>query len=356
MRFRDRLPWAGRAKPRRAPEAERVSLLRRLAKWRPVAITIRASMSLVDDGGFELAGHLAFTALIALFPFLIFLAALTGYVVDEDIEQDFVGFLFEFAPDDVAETLAPAVREVTQQRRGGLLTLGILGTLWAASSGVEALRLALNQAYNATELRSIWWRRLQSLLVVAIGAIAVLIVSTSVIIGPIVWDALTASVPDLKSETWQWTIVRYAIAAAILTFGLTALHQWLPNVRQPLRAILPGVLATTGLWLAMASLFSLYLGTVADYSGTYGSLGGVVITLLFFYASALIFIFGAEINRHIDDRRTERAPAAAGPTHAADSFPRQRRVPLVLLVVVVAAAAAKAAFASLFGGGPRAGR
>ena len=98
-----------------------------------------------------------------------------------------------------------------------------------------------------------------------------------------------------------WTVGRYALGAAVLAGGLLALHRWLPNHRLPMRAVLPGVLLTLVLWLAGASLFSLYLGTVADYSLTYGSLAGVAITLLFFYLTGALFILGAEYNAaHLD--------------------------------------------------------
>ena len=89
---------------------------------------------------------------------------------------------------------------------------------------------------------------------------------------------------------------RYALGAVVLALGLMGLHRWLPNHQRPLRALLPGVLLTLALWLVGASLFSLYLGTIADYSVTYGSLAGVAITLLFFYLTGALFILGAEYN------------------------------------------------------------
>jgi membrane protein len=109
-----------------------------------------------------------------------------------------------------------------------------------------------------------------------------------------------------------WTLGRYALATVVLAAGLLALHRWLPSAGWPLRAVLPGVLLTLGLWLLGASLFSLYLGTVADYSVTWGSLGGVVITLFFFYLTAVLFILGAEYNAV--GRRAERAEDGADGT------------------------------------------
>ena len=113
--------------------------------WRDwIKIPYEAAWRLVmKDEGLELSGYIAFTAFFSLFPFLIFLAALAGFLGDSETADDFNAAMFEFMPPDVAETLAPAVREVIGSRQGGLLTIGILTTLWFASNGIEALRTGL---------------------------------------------------------------------------------------------------------------------------------------------------------------------------------------------------------------------
>jgi membrane protein len=117
-----------------------------------------------------------------------------------------------------------------------------------------------------------------------------------VILGPVLWRLLETFGRPSEEEAVIWTLGRYALGALVLALGLMGLHRWLPSHRLPLRALLPGVLLTLALWLVGASLFSLYLGTVADYSVTYGSLAGVAITLLFFYLTGTLFILGAEYN------------------------------------------------------------
>jgi membrane protein len=250
----------------------------------------------MEDDGLELAGYIAFTAFIALFPFLIFLAALAGFLGDRETADAFIKGMFEFMPVDVAETLAPAVREVIETRSGGLLTIGILSTLWFSSSGVEALRTGLNRAYGVREERPMWWLRLQSLAFVIVGALIIFFLSLTVILGPLVWRVLGPGVEHVFEYWLVWAVVRYVVAAALLWGALMLLHHWLPNAKQAYRHVMPGVGVTVVLWLAGASLFSLYLGNVADYTLIYGSLGGVAITLVFFYITAVIFIFGAELN------------------------------------------------------------
>lgn len=264
-------------------------------KW--IRIPYRAAWRLVMvDEGLELSGYIAFTAFLSLFPFLIFLAALAGFLGDRDTADAFIDSMFEFMPADVAETLAPAVREVVGARQGGLLTFGILATLWFASNGFEALRTGLNRAYGVSEQRPIWWLRLQSIAFVITGGLIILFLSLVVILGPLVWKVLGPAVDQVLETRLVFITARYVFAGVMLFGALVLLHRWLPNARQAYARILPGVGATTLLWLLGASLFAWYVGNLTDYSVYYGSLGGVAITLVFFYISAIIFIFGAEIN------------------------------------------------------------
>ena len=260
------------------------------------------------DEGLELSGYIAFTAFFSLFPFLIFLAALAGFLGDRDTADEFIAAMFNLMPDDVAGTLAPAVSEVLGGREGGLLTVGILTTLWFASNGIEALRAGLNRAYGAHEARSLWWRRLQSIGFVIVGGIVIFFLSLAVILGPLVWRVLGPAVHEVLEAQIVFFTARYLMAILMLLGGLLLLHRWLPNTKQAYARVLPGVGVTAVLWLIGASAFSWYIGNLADYASFYGSLGGVAITLMFFYVSAIIFIYGAEVNA-VWRERTGRPPA-----------------------------------------------
>ena len=266
-----------------------------------------ACWRLSGHDGLTVAGYMAFAAFTSLFPFLIFLAALASVLGTHETANETIRGLFLFMPADVAETLAPAVHQVMAGHHGGLLTIGVLATLWTASSGVEALREALDRAYGVGRLAPIWWRRLQSMAMVVLGALVLFVASLAVILGPVLWRVLEIFGRPSEEEEVIWTIGRYLLGALVLALGLLGLHRWLPNRKLALRALVPGVLLTLALWLVGASLFSLYLGTVADYSVTYGSLAGVAITLLFFYLTGALFVLGAEYNAV---RLQEAAPAA----------------------------------------------
>jgi membrane protein len=278
--------------------------------WRDwIEIPYEAAWRLVmKEEGLELSGYIAFTAFFSLFPFLIFLAALAGFLGDRETADDFNAAMFDFMPPDVAETLAPAVREVIGSRQGGLLTIGILTTLWFASNGIEALRTGLNRAYGVSEERAMWRLRMQSVAVVIAGGFIIFFLSLAVLLGPLIWRVLGPAIDDVLATELVFVSVRYLVATFLLWGALMLLHRWLPNTKQAYSRVLPGVCVSTVLWLVVASLFSWYIGHLADYSAFYGSLGGVAITLFFFYISAIIFIFGAELNA-VWRERTGRRPA-----------------------------------------------
>ena len=291
--------------------------------WREMVLRVRhppaavralflAVHTLTTNNGTQLAGHMAFMGFLALFPFLIFLTSLGAFIGDDKTPLQVIGFLFDYLPTDVVLTLKPAINDVLGRPRGGLLTLSIIVTLWVASSGVEALRSALNNAYGVAKPRPFWYRRLQNILVVLCTAVIAFILSFVVIFTPLLVQLLNHLIDASEAVaeffygrygeevTFQigpiWTVLRYAFSLAVMVGGLVALHRFLPNRAHKTAWVLPGALLTTVLWLVLANLFTRYLATIPSYSMTYGPLGGAVVSLLFFYVTALIFVLGGEYN------------------------------------------------------------
>jgi membrane protein len=256
----------------------------------------RAIVHFIDDGGATQAGSIAFTALFALFPFLIFLTTLAGQFGQEEAARRFVDLSLEGLPAEVVSAIRPAIDQVVNVRRTGLMTVSILVAVWTASSGIEALRTALNYAYGIEDSRSWWWLRLQSIVFTVVMSIAILVLMVVVVAGPFIWHFVEELFKVPASWGWLYTGVRYLLAVLLLYAVVALLYQWLPNRRLRGYEILPGAAVTVVTWLITASLFSLYLQNLGRFSVTYGSLGGIVVTLTFFYLSAAIFIFGAEVN------------------------------------------------------------
>jgi membrane protein len=277
--------------------------------WTPLAITWKSFDGLSNRNGIEIAGYIAFTIMLALFPFMIFLVSVAGFFGDTRTGEDFLNTISLFAPPDVIKTIQPAILEVIQNRSGSLLTIGLALSLYSASSAVSALRLALNLAYGVVEKRAFWLRKLQDFLVVLVGSVILMLTSVAIILGPWVWKLVTWFILVDPADQSLWHLARYVFASILLALGVTALHRVLPNCRMKLRQILPGALTTTIIWIITASALTLYFGKFANYSATYGSLGGVIVTLMFFYISAIIFIFGGELNATLMARASKAAPS-----------------------------------------------
>jgi len=250
----------------------------------------------IADGGLVMSGHLAFIVVMSLFPFLIFLTALAGFFGQTTLGTYFVAFIFEQMPEAVSEVLSVPLLEVLQETRGGLMTIGILLAVWTASSGLEAARIALNRAYLSERRRPLWRSRGESILLVLAVSVCILIAMLALILGPVLWAELQDRVGLPDQLRVSWVAVRYGAGAVLLFLAVAAMYFLLPAAKLKLRWVLPGTLLVVVLWLATATAFSVYVSYFGGYTVTYGSLAGIILTLVFFYVLAAIFIFGAEFN------------------------------------------------------------
>jgi membrane protein len=275
---------------------------------KPALLIWKALDGMSCRNGFEIAGYIAFTVMLSLFPFLIFLVSVAGFFGDTRSGQDFLNTMSLFAPPAVMTTLAPAIQEVVLNRSGGLLTIGLALSLYSASSAVAALRLALDLAYGVEEKRSYLLRKIQDFAIVLVGSVIIISSSVAIIAGPWIWNLIATLTFIDPADQSLWHLARYGFTLVLLAAAVMALHRVLPNSRLTMRQILPGALTTTISWIVAASVLTLYFGKFANYGATYGSLGGVVITLMFFYVSAIIFIFGGELNATLIAHEEKLAP------------------------------------------------
>jgi membrane protein len=262
-----------------------------------VRVAIEAFQSFVALDGWAIASHIALSALMSLFPFLIVVAALGGIFGSRYLADEAGRLLLEAWPTEVAAPIALDIQGVLTSARGDLLTLGVAFAIYFASSGVESLRIALNRAYDVIERRNWLLLRLESIGYVLVGAVALLAFAFLVVLAPLIWSVLLRYIPGLERLGFVVTLVRFSVAAVILIAALVIVHLWLPAGRRRLRDIVPGILATLVLWLISGTLFGRYLAEFAfNYLTMYASLASAMIALLFLYISASIFIYGGEIN------------------------------------------------------------
>jgi len=257
------------------------------------------------DDGWAIASHIALSALMALFPFLIVVTALAGFFFgSKQLADEAARILLEAWPQQVAGPITQDVTGVLTNTRGDVLTFGVAFSLYFASSGVEGLRIGLNRAYNALEQRPWWLLRLESIFYVLVGAVVMLAFSFLVVFAPFIWAKLVLYFPAVQPFDNLVTVARYAIAVVVLVSALLILHRWLPAGDRSFAEIAPGIVATLLLWLASGAVFGRYLASYAfAYVSMYAGLASAMIALVFLYVCSVIFIFGGELNMAIKQVR-----------------------------------------------------
>jgi membrane protein len=258
---------------------------------------VAALRAVYADSGFAMAGAVAFSFVLSLFPFCIFLGALAGVFGGEERAQEAVKMLLEIVPAPVAQALAPEVMEVMGRTRFDLLTYGAFISLFFATSAIESLRAALNVAYRQKETRPYPVCLLQSMAFVILSATGVLVLTWGVVVGP---EMVARIKPQwllwLADHGWLPLIARFVIVSAVIGMQLVAYHLWLAAGKRRLADVWPGVLLSVLLWLLAARLFSSWL-QFSNYSRFYAGLASLMASLVFFQISAIIILLGAELNR-----------------------------------------------------------
>ncbi|MEL6298512.1 MAG: YihY/virulence factor BrkB family protein [Pseudomonadota bacterium] len=257
-----------------------------------------------EHSGFTMAGAVAFSFVLALFPFCIFVGALAGLFGGRELAELSITKLFEILPAQVAEALVPQVNAIMGQIRIDLITLGGAVALFFATNGIETLRNALNYAYREQETRPYPLCLLVSALFVLVNAACSLSITWLLVVAPAI---ATEFEPDwlkvIHEASWWDSLMRYGIAGIVTTLLLLAAHIWLAAGRRTLRQVIPGVAVSVVLWLAAAGLYSYYL-SFADYTRFYAGLSQLMVALIFFQVTAVIIIVGAEINRGLMELRS----------------------------------------------------
>ena len=290
-------------------------------------IAVDAIYAFGDDDGWALASHIALSTLLALFPFLIVLTALAGFAGSKEIADTLATLLLDTWPEQAAAPLAREIHNVLGTTRGGVLTVGVVLSIYFAASGVDSLRIALNRAYNATETRPWWLLKLESIGYVLIAAFALLALGFLIVLAPLMFATWVKYAPWLAPLEQQLTYWRYGIAGIVIVIALVVAHKWLPAGKRTFADIAPGVIVTLVLWLAAGILFGRYLAEFANnYVTMYAGLASAMIALVFLYWTATIFVYGGELNAAIIHQRERRLAEerAAREAAAAEAALRQQ--------------------------------
>jgi membrane protein len=257
-----------------------------------------------DDEVFGRAAQLSYYFLLALFPLLLVLINLLGFVARQgtDFRTKLIIYLAAVMPPPAVTLVHSTLDEISITSGSGKLSLGILAALWAASNGMGAVSQTLNRAYNVSETRSWWHVRL-----IAVGltiALSILIISALAIVlyGGAIGDSLATRYGFGNVFTVIWSLLQWPIALGFVLATFNLIYNLAPNLpRSRRRWFTPGALVGVGLWLTISFLFRLYLQYFDSYSLTYGSLGALIVLMLWFYLTGVAILIGGEVNCEVDE-------------------------------------------------------
>jgi membrane protein len=254
-----------------------------------------------DDNVFSGAAALAYYLLLAIFPAMIFLLSILPYLPIPNLQQAIMDLLRQAMPEQSASFFEGTLKDVTSQRQGGLLTFGFLFTLWSASSGLYAVMEQLNITYDVKEGRPFWKTRGTAVLLMIFFFILVVGALAMIIFGGKIQDLLAGILGRKEWLLIFFATLRWIIIAVLLLLDFALIYYFGPDVEQEFRFITPGSIVGVIL-LGLTSLgFRFYISHFSNYNATYGSLGAMIILMLWLYIAGLVILIGSEINALTED-------------------------------------------------------
>ncbi len=265
----------------------------------------------------DAAGSVTYFALLSLFPFLLFALSLASVVIEPGQVEGLLQQLAAVAPPQVAGILRERVLSLVNSGQTGILTFGAVGAIWAASSGAGALITALNTVNHVEESRPFWKVRLVALGMVLVGAVLAIVAALLAVVTPV----LASRLPEPLHSTLLW--LRLPLAGAVMVTLLAVIYTYAPDAKARFRLLTPGAIIGVLLWLLGSWGFSLYVSNFGKYEATYGTLGGVVVLLVWMWISSQVLLLGAEINAVLGAKPSEvKAPEPAAPAPPVQRRPR----------------------------------
>ncbi|WP_142826968.1 YihY/virulence factor BrkB family protein [Planococcus soli] len=275
------------------------------------------------DNATTLAAAQAYYYLLAIVPLLILLLAILPYLqIDPQRAVDFIGTIL---PGEVASTFEDTIVSVVTTPSGGLLTFGILGTLWSASNALTAFINATNQAYGVEETRSFIKLKATAIILTLGMLVAVIVALVLPIFGGTIIDLIktTLNLPEQTEIIFQ--ILRWVISIAVMSIVLAFMYKFAPDKHFPFKEVIVGAVIATVLWQVVSFGFSIYVANFGSYSATYGSLGGLIVLMLWFFLTGLILVIGAEINAILHRRRNAKAGASSDPVAQSEANQKEAK-------------------------------
>ncbi len=250
------------------------------------------------------AAALAYRALFSIFPFILFLLALLGFLHLPDFFDWLRSQAELLLPPVAMEQVGPVIDQL-QDSQGGLMSFGILLALWTASIGVRSLMNAMNRVYAVEESRPSWKLVLLSVAYTVGLAVMLLLAAGFMTLGPQVMSWLASQIGMEQMLVTLWTWIRWPLAILLMMLAVALIYYATPDVEQDFRFITPGSVVAVIVWLAASIGFGIYVQNFGNYNATYGSIGAIIVLLLYFYISAAVLLLGAQLNATIEHASAE---------------------------------------------------
>lgn len=267
-------------------------------RWKTCATEVWRRSS--QDGVSDYAASLSYRMLLAMFPFAIFLASAGALAADllriDNPTDQILARLGSALPDSARPLLEDQLQSVLETRSGSLLSFGIVGAIWSASGGISAAIRAMNEAYDVKEARPFWKRTLLAIALTVLSAIFLIGAFTIIVAGEALAGAIVDALGLGESFRFVVRLTQFILVVAMVLVAVDILYWAAPAGRRALKWTTPGAVLFVVGWLAASFVFSQYVGRFGSYEATYGTLGGVVVLMLWLYITGYLLLFGAELN------------------------------------------------------------
>ena len=241
-----------------------------------------------------LAAQLSYFFILSLFPLLIFLVTLIPYL--PITQEDMIGLIRDFAPIQTMDFLETTLGEIMSNRSSGLLSFGIIGTIWSASNGMNAVVKALNRAYNAEERRPFLIARGMSIILTIGMIVVIIIVLVLPVFGKQIGKYLFHYLGFSMGYVALWNALRWIVTPIVLFLVFQVLYFLAPSEKIRWKTVRPGAAFASIGWIIVSLGFSSYISNFGNFTAAYGSLGGMIVLMLWLYLSGMILMIGGELN------------------------------------------------------------
>lgn len=279
-----------------------------------------------EDELFDRAAGLSYYFLFALFPTLLFVTSLLGLLPVGGLADELMAYAQRVLPPDAASLLVRTLDEVVAGASGGLLSIGILAAVWGASTGMASVIRALNVACNCRHEARPWWHRRLVALALTLGlSVFTLAALLLLVFGARIGEELARWLGLGDVFTATWNLARWPVLLACILTGIALVYHFAPAARRPWHWVSPGSVFAALSWVVASLGLRFYVVNFGDFNKTYGSIGGVILLVLWLYVTGIALLLGAEIDSEIATAQADREPGAGHAEGAALPSPDRRR-------------------------------